>query len=70
MPNKPQIYSELAERTSVGLTKSVNDWCFFLKSQAKLYKYDYADQLMIYAQRPDATLCLDFDSWTKTMNRY
>lgn len=41
-----------------------------LKSQAKLYKYPYADQLMIYAQRPDASLCLTFDDWTQTMNRY
>ena len=44
MPTKKQMYSELAERTSVGLTHSVNEWCMFLKSQAKLYKYPYADQ--------------------------
>ena len=64
------MYSELAEKTSRELTHSVNEWCLFLKSQAKLYKYPYADQLMIYAQRPDASLCLTFDEWTQTMNRY
>ena len=52
MSTKTQMYSELAEKTSKELTHSVNEWCMFLKSQAKLYKYPYADQLMIYAQRP------------------
>ena len=70
MSTKTQMYSELAEKASKELTHSVNEWCLFLKSQAKLYKYPYADQLMIYAQRPDASLCLTFDDWTQTMNRY
>ena len=70
MSTKTQMYSELAEKASKELTHSVNEWCMFLKSQAKLYKYPYADQLMIYAQRPDASLCLSFDDWTQTMNRY
>ena len=70
MSAKTETYSSLAYEASKGLTHSVNDWCMFLKSQARLYKYNYAEQLMIYAQRPDAYLCLDFDAWTKTMNRY
>ncbi len=70
MSTKTQMYSELAEKASKELTHSVNEWCLFLKSQAKLYKYSYADQLMIYAQRSDASLCLTFDDWTQTMNRY
>ena len=70
MSTKTQMYSELAEKASKELTHSVNEWCLFLKSQAKLYKYPYADQLMIYAQRPEASLCLAFDDWTQTMNRY
>ena len=70
MSTKTQMYSELAEKASKELTHSVNEWCMFLKSQAKLYKYPYADQLMIYAQRPDASLCLTFNDWTQTMNRY
>ena len=42
MSTKTQMYSELAEKASKELTHSVNEWCMFLKSQAKLYKYPYA----------------------------
>ena len=45
-------------------------WTDYLTTASRLYKYSFADQLMIYAQRPDATACADFDIWNNRMNRY
>lgn len=70
MPTKLQIYSELAEITSRQLTDSTENWTSFLTTAARLYKYPYHDQLMIYAQRPDAAACADFETWNKRMGRY
>ena len=70
MPTKLQIYSELAEITSRRLTNSTENWTSFLTTAARLYKYPYHDQLMIYAQRPDAAACADFETWNKRMGRY
>ena len=63
-------YAELAEKTLRRITENTDNWTAFLSSCANLYKYPFADQLMIYAQRPDATACADFDTWNKRMGRY
>lgn len=63
-------YAELAEKTLRRITENTDNWTAFLASCANLYKYPFSDQLMIYAQRPDATACADFDTWNKRMGRY
>lgn len=63
-------YAELADTTLRRITENTDNWTAFLSSCANLYKYPFADQLMIYAQRPDATACADFDTWNKRMGRY
>lgn len=63
-------YAELAEKTLRRITENTDNWTAFLASCANLYKYPFAEQLMIYAQRPDATACADFDTWNKRMGRY
>ena len=63
-------YAELAEKTLRQITENTDNWTAFLASCANLYKYPFTDQLMIYAQRPDATACADFDTWNKRMGRY
>ena len=70
MPGKYESYAELAEKTAKQLTDSTENWTSFLTNAARLYKYPYHEQLMIYAQRPDATACADFDTWNKRMGRY
>ena len=70
MPSKLQNYADLAETAAKQLTGSMENWTAFLTTAARLYKYPYHEQLMIYAQRPDATACADFDTWNKRMGRY
>ena len=70
MPNKTEEYLALAQRTANGLTRYWESWTDYLTTASRLYKYSFADQLMIYAQRPDATACADFDIWNNRMNRY
>ena len=70
MPNKTQEYLNLAQQTAKELTRYWENWTDYLTTASRLYKYSYADQLMIYAQRPDATACASFDLWNNRMNRY
>ena len=70
MPNKTQEYLNLAQQTAKELTRYWENWTDYLTTASRLYKYSYADQLMIYAQRPDATACASFDIWNNRMNRY
>ena len=70
MPSKTEEYLALAQRTANGLTRYWESWTNYLTTASRLYKYPFADQLMIYAQRPDATACADFDIWNNRMNRY
>ena len=65
-----QQYSQLADFTATQITGSYQSWTDFLTTAARLYKYPYHEQLMIYAQRPDATACADYDLWNKRMGRY
>ena len=70
MPSKTEEYLALAKRTANGLTRYWESWTDYLTTASRLYKYPFADQLMIYAQRPDATACAEFDIWRNRMNRY
>ena len=70
MPSKTEEYLALAQRTANSLTRHWESWTDYLTTASRLYKYPFADQLMIYAQRPDATACAEFDIWRNRMNRY
>lgn len=70
MPTKAQAFAQLAEHTAEKLTSSLANWTGFLATVGRLYKYPYHEQLMIYAQRPDATACADYELWNEKMNRF
>ena len=70
MSSKTEEYLVLAQRTANGLTRYWESWTDYLTTASRLYKYSFPDQLMIYAQRPDATAYADFDIWNNRMNRY
>ena len=69
-PTKVQFYSDLADRQARQVTGSRKDWTGFLETAGRLYKYPFDEQLMIYAQRPDAVACAPLETWNKPMNRY
>ena len=70
MPTKAEQYAQMAEKVAVQLTGSWQEWAGFLTTAARLYKYPFHEQLMIYAQRPDATACAEYDLWNNRMGRY
>ena len=70
MPTKAQAFAQLAEDTATHLTSSLTNWTGFLTTVGRLYKYPYHEQLMIHAQRPDATACADYELWNDKMNRF
>ncbi len=70
MPNKTEYYARMAEEAARQVTRSREQWTAFLTTAARLYKYPYPEQLMIFAQRPDATACAEYDLWNDRMNRY
>ena len=65
-----QEYMKHADEVALTLTKSAQNWTAFLATAARLYKYPYNEQLMIYSQRPEATACAEFDVWNERMGRY
>ncbi|WP_423243625.1 helicase-related protein [Anaerotruncus rubiinfantis] len=71
MAEKWQTISELAETTSRQVTQSPEQWRRFLATAGRFYKaYDFDDQLLIYAQKPDATACADMPTWNNKMRRW
>ena len=70
MSNKYEEYSNLATETERQLTRSKANWTAFLKTAARLYKYPFNEQLLIFAQRPEAIACAGYDIWNNQMNRY
>lgn len=60
----------MAEETARRLTSSYDQWTSFLRLAGRVNKYPYHDQLMIFAQRPEATACAEYDLWNNTMRRY
>ena len=70
MPSKAEFYRQMAEQVSTRLVGSWKEWTAFLSTAARLYKYPFHEQMMIYAQRPDATACAEYDLWNEKMGRY
>lgn len=70
MPSKAEFYRQMAEHVSTRLVGSWKEWTAFLTTAARLYKYPFHEQMMIYAQRPDATACAEYDLWNEKMGRY
>lgn len=70
MPTKAERYAQMADKVATQLTGSWQEWAGFLATASRLYKYPFHEQLMIYAQRPDATACAEYDLWNEKMGRY
>ena len=70
MPSKAEFYRQMTEQVSTRLVGSWKEWTAFLTTAARLYKYPFHEQMMIYAQRPDATACAEYDLWNEKMGRY
>ena len=70
MPSKTEFYRQMADHVATQLTGSWQEWAGFLTTAARLYKYPFHEQLLIYAQRPEATACAEYDFWNKRMRRY
>lgn len=69
MNKKAQTFAQLAESTASQLTGSFAEWTHFLETAARLCKYPYDEQVLIYAQRPEATACAGYDVWKQRMGR-
>ena len=67
MPTKAELYAQMADKVATQLTGSWQEWAGFLTTASRLYKYPFHEQLMIYAQRPDATACAEYDLWNEKM---
>ena len=70
MPTKVQAYAQMANEMSMSITQDAESWMQFLRHSARFYKYSFNDQLLIYAQRPEATACASYEVWNNTMHRY
>ncbi len=70
MAGKLHDYLQLADDTTLQIAGSYQKWTDFLSTAGRLYKYPFPEQLMIYAQRPDATACAEWDFWNQRMRRY
>ena len=70
MPSKLDFYAQMADHTAKQVTGSFGEWTAFLETMGRLYKYPFHAQLMIFAQKPNATACADYDLWNKQMGRY
>ena len=70
MMTKTAYYMQMAQEAAAQITGSKEQWTAFLTTSARLYKYPFAEQLMIYKQRPKATACAEYDLWNDRMNRY
>ena len=70
MPSKLQFYTQMADHTARQVTGSFGEWTAFLETAGRLYKYPFHEQLMIFAQKPNATACADYDLWNRQMGRY
>ena len=70
MASTVKLTSELAARTAHAVTQDVESWKQYLTTASRLYKYRFDEQLLIYAQRPDATACAEMELWNNTMRRW
>ena len=65
MPSKLQIIKEMAAQEALSITSDTKRYMAFLHTAANNYKYDFQEQLLIHAQKPDATACAEIDTWNK-----
>lgn len=70
MATKLQRISELANQTARSVTRNAGNWMRYLETASRIYKYSFDDQLLIYAQRPDATACASMELWNQRMRRW
>lgn len=70
MPNKMQLITELSNNIVKEITNTPENWLSFLDTASNNYKYSFNEQILIYAQRPDATVCTDIDTWNKRLHRW
>lgn len=70
MATKLENYIQMAGNTASAITRNRENWIAFLGTASKLYRYQFTDQLLIHAQRPQATACAEYDLWNKRMGRY
>ena len=70
MPTKLQVYSQMADHSAEWVTQGRERWTSFLDTAARLYKYPFPEQLMIFAQRPDTRACAPLETWNDPMNRW
>lgn len=70
MPNKYQLINEMANKTLQDITKSSENWIRFLDTASNNYKYSFNEQVLIYAQKPNATACADIETWNKRLRRW
>ena len=65
---KYDMISELAETTAKDVVRNEESWRRYLNTASEIYKYPFKDQLLIYAQRPDATACASIEIWNEKMH--
>ena len=70
MASKLKLISELYEETIKDVSQDSRQWLDFLKCASMNYKYNFSEQLLIYAQKPNAIACADLETWNKTLNRW
>ena len=70
MPNKYQLINVLANDTLKEITQSSENWIDFLNTAGNNYKYSFNEQVLIYAQKPNATACADIETWNKRLKRW
>ena len=65
---KYDLISALSAETSKEVARNEESWKKYLNTASRLYKYPFKDQLLIYAQRPDATACASIEIWNEKMH--
>ena len=70
MPNKYQLINEMARETIKDITSEPEKWVKFLDTASSNYKYEFNEQVLIYAQKPDATACAEIEVWNKRLKRW
>ena len=70
MARKYDLISELYNRTCKTVVSNPQNWQAFLTSACRNYKLRYDEQLLVYAQRPDATAVLEIEQWNKIFGRW
>ena len=70
MASKLRLITDLYGETLTQISKNPDDWMSFLECAAMNYKYPFNDQVLIYAQRPEAVACAKIEAWNKQVGRW